>query len=149
MAYVEEATEVDQDITTVYEQWTQFESFPRFMDGVKQVTQLDDAHIHWVAEVGGRTREWDAEITQQIPDTRISWSSTGGAMSGGTVMFAPIGPDQTRVTLRMEYQPEDWQERAGEALGIVQRQVRQDLANFREFIEGRGEATGERRGRVA
>lgn len=149
MAYVEEATDVDQDITTVYDQWTQFESFPRFMEGVKKVTQLDDAHIHWVAEVGGRTKEWDAEITQQIPDDRISWSSTGGATNGGTVTFAPLGPDQTRVTLRMEYQPEDWLERAGEALGIVQRQVRQDLRNFKEFIEDRDEATGEWRGRVA
>ena len=149
MAYVEESIDVNQDITTVYDQWTQFESFPRFMDGVKSVQQPDDTHLHWIADVGGRTKEWDAEITQQIPDTRISWSSVGGAPNGGTVTFAPVSSNQTRVTLRLEYQPEDWLERAGEALGMVQRQVKQDLENFKRFIESRGEATGEWRGRVA
>jgi len=148
MAYVEGSIDVNRDITAVYDQWARFESFPGFMDGVDSVTQLDEVHLHWVADIAGRTREWDAEIVQQIPDTRISWSGIGVA-GGGTVTLAPIGSDQTRVTLRLEYQPEDWSERAGDALALAQRRVRQDLDDFKRFIESGGQATGGRRDRVA
>ena len=149
MAHVEGSIDVNRDITTVYDQWAQFESFPQFMDGVDAVTQLDEIHLHWVADVAGRTREWNAEIVQQIPDTRISWSGVGGVAGGGTVTLAPIGSNQTRVTLRLEYRPEDWFERAGEAVGLTQERVRHDLEGFKQMIESGGQATGERRGRIA
>jgi len=149
MAYVEASTDVREDIETVYDQWTQFESFPEFMDAVERVTQIDDSHVRWVARIAGRSKEWEAEIVEQVPNTRIAWAGISGAPNGGTVTFAPLGADSTRVTLRLDYEPEDWLERAGEAMGVMQRQVRQDLDDFKSYIESRGTATGESRGRIA
>lgn len=148
MSAVTASIDVDLRISTVYNQWTQFEDFPEFMDGVEKVTQRDDTHLHWVAEIGGVRREWEAEITEQEPDQRIAWTSREGIFNSGVVTFDRLDGDSARVTLQMQFEPETFAERAGDALGIVQRQVEGDLKRFKEFIEARGEETGAWRGRV-
>lgn len=148
MTQVEKQIVVDAPVTDVYNQWTQFEEFPRFMDGVKQVTQLDDRRLHWKAEVAGRDKEWDAEIREQIPDQRIIWHSTAGAETAGIVQFEPAGPGQTRVRLQMSYDPEGFLEGIGDALGFVTRKTEGDLERFKTFIEGRGSPTGAWRGEI-
>jgi uncharacterized membrane protein len=149
MASVESSIDVRVDVTTAYNQWTQFESFPQFMENVRSVTQLDDRHLHWVAEMGGQVREWDAEITEQIPDQRIAWTSVSGTPNGGIVTFEPLADGMCRVHLRMEYQPEGVIESAGDFLGLVDRQVKNDLERFKQSIESRGEETGGWRERIA
>ncbi len=148
MATVEESIEVNVDVSTAYDQWTQFETFPEFMEAAKSVVQLDDKHLHWVVEMAGQTREWDAEITEQIPDQRIAWSSLSGEPNSGYVTFERLGDKTCRVRLRIDYQPEGL-ERAGDMLGSIERQVEGDLLRFKTFIESRGEATGSWRGTVA
>jgi uncharacterized membrane protein len=148
MERIEKTIEVDRPVRTVYNQWTQFEEFPRFMEGVKQVTQLDDQRLHWVAEISGKQKEWDATITEQIPDRRISWQSEGGEFNAGTVSFEPVGPDRTRITLELVYDPKGFVENAGDALGIVSRRVEGDLKRFKEFIEQHGQETGAWRGTI-
>ena len=149
MAHVEDSIDVDRDLSTVYNQWTQFESFPQFMEGVESVTQLDDTHLRWVAKVGGERREWDAEITEQVPDQRIAWTSTTGAPNGGVITVQSRGDTSTKVTLRLDYEPQGVMEKAGDVLGVVVRQVKNDLQRFKEFIESRGEETGGWRGQIA
>ena len=149
MASVEESIDVNVDVTTAYDQWTQFEEFPHFMDGVKGVRQIDDKHLHWVAEFAGETREWDAVITEQIPDRRIAWTSTSGVANGGIVTFSPLGSSSCEVTLRIDYRPEGFVESAGSMLGLVGGQVRGDLERFKGFIERRGRETGGWRGEIA
>jgi uncharacterized membrane protein len=148
MASVTKSIDVRVPVRTAYDQWTQFEEFPRFMEGVKSVKQLDDTHLHWIAEIGGQTKEWDAEITEQVPDERIAWRSTSGAQNAGVVTFHRLGDGLTRVTLQMEYEPEGTAESIGDALGFVSRRVEGDLERFRDFIEGRGVETGAWRGEV-
>jgi uncharacterized membrane protein len=147
MAYIEKSIEVHGPVRTVYDQWTQFEEFPRFMEGVKDVRQLDDQHLHWRAEIGGREEEWDAEITHQEADSRIAWRNTSGPYNAGLVTFHPL-PDRTRVTLRIDYEPHGLLQKIGDALGFVSRQVEGDLQRFKEFIEERGEQTGAWRGSI-
>lgn len=144
----ETSIEVDVPVRVAYNQWTQFETFPRFMEGVQEVTQRDDIHLHWKAKVGGKTEEWDAEITEQVPDERISWRGTGGAPNEGTVTFDKRAEGRTRVTLRLAYTPQGPAERAGAALGVLSRQVTDDLHRFKTFVEARGDATGAWRGAV-
>jgi len=148
MARYDKSIEVDVPVRTAYNQWTQFEEFPRFMDGVEEVTQLDDTRLHWVANIAGQRREWYAKITEQIPDQRIAWRSEEGKMNGGTVTFEPMGENRTRVNLMMEYEPEGFTENVGDALGFVSRQVDGDLDRFKEFIESRGVETGSWRGTI-
>lgn len=148
MATIEKSIEVNVPVTTAYNQWTQFESFPRFMQGVKEVQQLDDRRLHWCASIGGKEREWDAVIVDQIPDQRVAWRSTSGADNSGVVTFVPLGPDTTRVTLEMTYQPEGPVEATGTALGMASGQVEGDLKRFKDFIEVRGVETGAWRGEV-
>ena len=148
MATVEKSIEVTQPIRTVYNQWTQFEEFPQFMKGVEKVVQLDDTHLRWTAEIGGVRREWDAEIVRQEPDRLVSWRATSGEQNAGQVSFEPLAPDRTRVTLRLDFQPDDVVEKAGTALGIVQKRAEADLERFSEFIESRGTETGAWRGTV-
>jgi len=145
---LEKVIEVDRPLRTVYDQWTQFEDFPRFMAGVKEVRQLDDAHLLWRAEVLGREKEWEAEITEQEPDTRISWKSVAGARNAGTVRFEPLGTDRTRVRLTMAYEPEDAADNVGDALGAMRLQVARSVQGFKDFIEGRETETGAWRGEV-
>lgn len=148
MAEVTESVEVDVPVRSAYNQWTQFEQFPEFMDGVKQVEQLDDTRLHWVAEIAGRRKEWDAQITEQIPDERVAWTSTTGARNAGVVTFHRLDDARTRVTLQMDVEPEGPIESAGAALGALQSQVKGDLERFKKYIEERGQETGAWRGEV-
>jgi uncharacterized membrane protein len=148
MERVEKVIEVDCPVRTVYNQWTQFEEFPRFMDGVKEVRQLDDTHVHWHAEVWGKDKEWDAEITEQEPDNRISWKSISGAPNAGTVRFEPLGADRTKVRLAMAYEPEGAVENVGDSLGVFSARVQRTVEDFKTFIEKRGSETGAWRGEV-
>jgi uncharacterized membrane protein len=146
---VEESIELNVPVSTAYNQWTQFEEFPKFMDSVQEVKQLDDTHLHWRAEVAGKPKEWDAEITEQIPDERIAWRSTGGVQNAGVVTFHKIGENRTKVMLQMDYQPETFQEKVGDALGGVKLTAKGNLKRFKELVERRGVETGAWRGTVA
>ncbi len=146
MAEIEKSIVVGVPVRTAYNQWTQFESFPSFMDGVKEVRQLDDRTLHWRAEVAGREQEWDAVITQQVPDNVIGWRSTEGAPNAGNVHFEAEGPDRTRIRLHLVYSPRGPVEGAVDALGFLARRVEGDLDRFNEFIERRGAETGAWRG---
>ena len=148
MERIEKAVEVNCPVRTAYNQWTQFEEFPRFMEGVKSVTQTDDTHLHWVAEVGGAEKEWDAEVTEQHPDERVAWNATSGAENAGVVTFHRIDDETTRVTLQMDVDPEGLVENVGTALGFLERRVKGDMERFKEYIEGRGTETGAWRGEV-
>jgi uncharacterized membrane protein len=148
MARVIETIDVDVPVTTAYNQWTQFEDFPRFLSFVQSITQLDDTHQHWKVEIGGVEREFDAEITEQHPDERVAWNSIGGENHAGVVTFHKLSPDSTRVTVQLDWEPQGLAETAGAALGVDDRAVKKDLANFKEFIENRGTETGAWRGDV-
>jgi uncharacterized membrane protein len=148
MERIERTVEVDVPVRMAYNQWTQFEEFPRFMEGVEQVQQLDDRRLHWVAEVAGTRKEWDAEIVRQEPDTEIRWLGFGEPDNKGAVRFEPLGADRTRVTVSMGIEPEGVVEKAGAALGVVGRRIDDDLERFKEIIEGRGAETGAWRGRI-
>lgn len=148
MSTIEKSIDVEVPVRTVYDQWTQFESFPRFMEGVESVTQIDDKRLHWKAEIAGVTREWDAEIVDQTPDQQITWRATDGTQNAGTVVFTPAAAG-TRVSLRLDYEPEGFVEKAGDVLNLVEHRVQGDLERFKEFIELRGTETGEWRGEVA
>src|SRR5687768_16208780 len=133
MASVTKHVEVSVPVSVAYNQWTQFEEFPRFMEGVKDVKQLDDKHLRWHAEIAGKDEQWDAEITEQLPDERIAWRSTSGAKTAGVVTFHHLGENKSRVTLQMEYEPEGAVETAGSAVGVVDRRAGGDLERFKEF----------------
>ena len=142
MQSIEKTIEVNAPVRTVYNQWTQFEEFPRFMIGVKEVRQMDDTHLHWRAEIWGKDKEWDAEITEQEPDTRISWKSVSGAHNAGTVRFVPLAGERTQVRLALAYEPEGMVEHVGDAAGIFGARVANTLEQFKRFIEDRGRETG-------
>jgi uncharacterized membrane protein len=148
VATVQESIEVEVPVTTAYNQWTQFESFPEFMEGVVSVRQLDDKHIRWVAEIKGHRREWTAEVTRQEPDRFIAWRSEDEREPDGVISFEPIDGRRTRVTVHMEYEPEGIEESVGSVLGIDDRRVKHDLERFKEMIESRREETGAWRGRI-
>ncbi len=144
---VHKSIEVNVPVSTVYNQWTQFEEFPHFMGGVTSVTQLTDDRLEWVAEIAGVKRRWKARILEQVPDQKVAWAAIEGATNAGSVTFADLG-GRTQVTLTLEYEPEGLVEKAGDALNIVERQAESDLAKFKEFIEAEGYATGAWRGTV-
>ena len=148
MADITKTIVVDRPVREVYNQWTQFEDFPRFMSGVKAVRQIDPTHVHWQAEIAGNAKEWDAEITEQEPDRRISWKSVSGAYSAGTVRFEPIDAERTVVHLTMAYDPQGPGENVADLLGLFGRQVEQTLFDFKRFIEQRDHETGGWRGEV-
>jgi uncharacterized membrane protein len=148
MARVEHSVDVKVPVRTAYNQWTQFEEFPRFMERVESVQQLDDKRLHWKANLSGKTEEWDAVITEQTPDQRIAWTSTTGAKNAGVVTFHYIDPNTTRVMLQLDYEPEGIVEAAGSALGIPQKQIEGDMERFKKFIESRGSETGAWRGEI-
>ena len=149
MASVEKSIDVNVPVRTAYNQWTQFEEFPRFMEGVLEVRQLDDRRLHWRAKVGGQEKAWDAEITEQVPDDRIAWRARSGAANAGVVTFHRLGEGCTRIMLQLEYEPEGVMEKAGDAVGVVSHRVEGDLLRFKEFIEGRGRETGGWRGEIS
>ncbi|MBM0105026.1 SRPBCC family protein [Steroidobacter sp. S1-65] len=146
--YIEKSINVRVPVHTAYNQWTQFEEFPKFMKGVKEIRQLDDTHVHWVAEIAGKHKEWDAEITEQVPDQRISWRSVAGTGNSGEVQFRPLGTSETEVRVRMGFEPESMVEKIGDALHAPDRRVEGDLERFKEFIESHGQESGAWRGEV-
>ncbi len=148
MASITEFVELEVPVRTAYNQWTQFEEFPKFMEGVESVTQLDDTHLRWKGEIGGNQEEWESEITEQEPDRRIAWKTTTGNGPEGVVTFHRLEDQRSRVTVQMEYEPEGLVEAVGAALGADSRRVRGDLARFKEMIEQRGVETGAWRGEV-
>jgi uncharacterized membrane protein len=148
METIEKSIEVEKPVNAVYNQWTRFEEFPKFMDGVKEVRQLDDRRLHWKAEIAGKTKEWDAEIFEQIPDDRIAWRSVTGAKNSGVVNFRPERQDSTRITLKLNYEPEGIAETLGDSLGIVATRVGHDLERFKEFIESKDEPSQGWRGEI-
>jgi uncharacterized membrane protein len=148
MSTIVQSIDVEVPVRTAYNQWTQFEEFPKFMDGVERVDQLDDTRLHWVAKVAGKTKEWDAKITEQTPDERVAWTATDGAENAGVVTFHRLDDASTRVTVQMDVEPEGAVEGVGDAIGVPDRRVKGDLERFKEFIEGRGHETGAWRGQV-
>ena len=145
---VHEAIDLEVPVSVAYNQWTQFEEFPRFMDSVHEVKQLNDTHLHWRATVAGKTKEWESEITEQIPDKRIAWRSTGGPRNAGVVTFHKLADNRCRVTLQMDYSPHGLGERVGDAMGAVRHTARGNLKRFKELVEARGVETGAWRGTV-
>ena len=148
MSTIEKSIDVEVPVRTAYNQWTQFESFPRFMEGVESVHQLDDTHLHWKASIGGKTLEWDAEISEQIPDKRIAWHSLQGARNAGVVTFHRLADERTRVMLQLDYDPQGFVENVGDFLGVMNGRTEGDLERFKDFIEERGVETGAWRGKV-
>ena len=145
---IEESVEVEVPISTAYNQWTQFEEFPQFMGGVDSVRQIDETHLHWAASIGGKTREWDAEITEQRPDERVAWTATSGKRNGGVVTFHHLSDSRSKVMVQLDYKPEGLVERVGSVTGADRRRVRADLKRFKGLIEARGTASGGWRGEV-
>lgn len=145
---VEKTITVNVPVSRAYNQWTQFEEFPQFMNGVQSVTQLQDDRLDWVAEIGGVRRQWEARILEQVPDEKVAWAATEGATNAGAVTFEDLGGDQTSVTLVLDYEPEGLVEKVGDALDVVERQAEGDLERFKGFIESEGYATGAWRGSV-
>jgi uncharacterized membrane protein len=148
MSQIIESIDVDVPVRVAYDQWTQFEEFPRFMQAVERVEQLDDTTLRWTAQIAGVKKTWTARITEQTPDQRIAWTSTEGARNAGVVTFHRLDDRKTRVTLQLDVEPEGPLESAGDALGFVRRQAKDDLKHFDEFVEKQGVATGAWRGDV-
>ncbi|TCC45760.1 SRPBCC family protein [Kribbella capetownensis] len=148
MSTFTQSIDVDVPVTVAYNQWTQFESFPRFMEGVREIRQLDDKHIHWVVKVGGATREFDATVTEQHPDERVAWRSDSGPEHAGVVTFHKLSDTTSRVTAQMDIDPDGFLETVGDKLGVIEGRVKSDLERFKTFIEERGQETGAWRGDV-
>jgi uncharacterized membrane protein len=148
MATIEESVEVQVPVRTAYNQWTQFEEFPQFMEGVEEVRQLSDTKVHWVAEVAGQRREWDAEITEQVPDQRIAWRSIDGATNAGVVTFHRLDDGKSKVMLQLNFEPDGALEMAADKLGMVKGRAKGDLKRFKAFIESEGRESGAWRGEV-
>ena len=148
MSTVQKSIDVNVPVSTAYNQWTQFEEFPRFIDGVKEVRQLDEKRLHWKTEIGGKEVDFDAIIDQQVPDQRIAWHSTIGPKQGGVVTFHRLGDNKTRVMLQMEYDPQGFVEKVGDMVGAVSMRIQGDLDRFKKFIESHGAETGAWRGEI-
>lgn len=148
MRTIDDSVQVNVPIRTAYNQWTQFEDFPRFMQGVHEVRQLDAKRLHWRAEVWGKDIEWDSEITKQVPDRMIAWRSVSGPEHGGFVEFTPVSATETRVNVHIEYEPEGLVENVGAAVGAASSRVHNDLEHYKDFLEKRGSATGAWRGEI-
>lgn len=142
MSTIEQSVEVQVPLKVAYNQWTQFEEFPQFMEGIAEVRQLDDTHLHWVADFGGRRHEWDAEVTEQRPDERVAWRNTDGKENAGVVTFHRVGDEQTRIMVQMDFVPEGVIEKLGDAINAPERRVKADLQRFKELVESRGNETG-------
>lgn len=148
MKTIEESIEIEVPVSTAYEQWTEFESFPRFMDGIERVEQTDDTHLRWSAEVAGQKREWDAEITEQQPGHRIAWKALGQDGPNGAVTFHQLDDSRTKVMVQMDYDPEGMKESVGSAVGMDSRRVKGDLKSFKDLVESQRSAAGSQRGAI-
>jgi uncharacterized membrane protein len=142
METIKESVEVGVSLDTAYNQWTQFESFPKFMEGVDSVTQIDDTHLRWVADVNGEKREWQAEIVEQVPDQRVIWRATEGNGPNGMVTFEPLGAESTLITVELSYEPEGLKQQLGAMVGLDERRVNGDLERFKQLVEAMGTETG-------
>ncbi|MFC5731631.1 MULTISPECIES: SRPBCC family protein [Nocardioides] len=149
MTQIQQSIDVDVPASVAYNQWTQFESFPEFMSGVESITQVDDTHLHWVTNIAGVEREFDAEMTEQHPDERVAWASTGGeAQHAGVVTFHRLDDEKSRVMVQIDWKPSGIVEKVGSAVNVDEHRVKGDLERFKEFIESRGRETGAWRGDV-
>ncbi len=148
MSKVEESIELEVPVQTAYNQWTQFEEFPQFMEHVDEIKQLDDEHLHWKVTIAGKTEEFDAEVTEQIPDTRIAWKSTSGRENAGAVDFHPLGDNRSQIMVALDAETDGAMEKIADASGMAARQLKGDLKRFKEMIEQRGTETGAWRGSV-
>ena len=148
MSKIEKSIEVNVPVRTAYNQWTQFEEFPKFMEGVEEIRQIDDTHLHWVAEIGGTRHEWDAVITEQLPDERVAWRNTDGKDNAGVVTFHKLSDDQSKLMVQLDFVPEGIKEKVGDLIGAPDRRVKSDLERFKELVESRGGASGSWRGEV-
>ena len=148
MSSAEKSIDLNVPVRTAYNQWTQFEDFPRFMEGVEEIRQLDDRHLHWRVNIAGKEEEFDVEITEQTPDQRIAWRSTTGPANAGVATFHRISDDRSRVTLQMEYEPDGVLEKVADAVGLIESRLEGDLERFKAFVEERGTETGAWRGKV-
>ncbi|MFE2264404.1 SRPBCC family protein [Streptomyces griseosporeus] len=149
MSTVKEAVEVDVPVRTAYNQWTQFEEFPQFMEGVEEVRQIDERHNHWTTKIGGVKREFDTEIVDQLPDDRITWRTTSGdTQQKGSVRFERLDDTHTRVELVMDVETSGAAEKAGDMLGMIDRRIKGDMKRFKSFVEERGRESGAWRGRI-
>lgn len=135
MSHMVEAIEVDVPASVAYSRWAEFTAFPQYMESVEKVQDLDPTHVHWKARILASTREWDAEITEQVPGQRISWRAQDGPSNSGTITFDPLGPQSTKIEVQMDFEPEGVVETVGDKLGVVQAQVRRELMNFRDFVD--------------
>ncbi|MGC4938177.1 SRPBCC family protein [Kribbella sp. DT2] len=149
MSNTTESVDVDVDVSTAYNQWTQFESFPQFMDGVDEIRQLDDTSTHWKTSIGGVTREFDATITEQHPDERVAWKSVDGTSHAGVITFHRLSDQQTRVTAQIDVDPEGIAETVADKTGVISHRIKGDMQRFKTFIEARGSETGSWRGDVS
>jgi uncharacterized membrane protein len=149
MTTIEQSVEVAVPVSTAYNQWTQFESFPQFMEGVDKIEQTSDTMTHWVTSIGGVTREFDAKITEQHPDERVAWTTVEEPHQAGVVTFHRLSEDSTTVMVQMDFEPEGVMEQAADKLGVVKHRVKGDLDRFKEFIESRGSESGSWRGDVS
>jgi uncharacterized membrane protein len=148
MSTIEQSIELNVPVRAAYDQWTQFEEFPKFMEGVEEIRQIDDTHLHWVAEIGGTRHEWDAVITEQLPDERVAWRNTDGKDNAGVVTFHKLGDDQSKLMVQLDFVPEGIKEKVGDLIGAPDRRVKGDLERFKELVESRGGASGSWRGEV-
>lgn len=148
LSMIEKSIKLNVPVRTAYNQWTQFEEFPKFMEGVKEVKQLDDKRLHWKASIAGKEEEWNAEITEQIPDESVAWASRGGAMNAGVVTFHRLSDATSKMMLQVEYDPKGFVEKAGDAMGLVTQRVAGDLERFKTYIESRGRETDAWRGTI-
>ena len=148
MSTVEQSIDIDVPVRVAYDHWTQFEAFPEFMDGIEEVRQIDDTHLHWRAKIGGHVAEWDAVITEQLPDERVAWKATDGKANAGVVTFHRLGDESSRVMVQIEHESEGVMEKVGAALGADQREVKNSLERFKELVERRRGASGAWRGEV-
>ena len=148
MSTVEKSIDIDVPVRVAYDQWTQFESFPQFMEGIEEIKQIDDTHLHWRAKVGGHEVEWNAVITEQIPDERVAGKATDGKANAGVVTFHRLSDTSSRVMVQIEHEADGIMEKVGSALGADSREVKNSLENFKELVESRGSADGAWRGEV-
>jgi uncharacterized membrane protein len=148
MSQIQESIDVKVPISTAYNQWTQFEEFPQFMEGVEKIRQTDDTHLHWTVNIDGVRREFEAEITEQLPDERVAWVATQGPKHAGVVTFHRLDETTTRVMLQLDIEPGDAIEKVGDWLGFTKRQAKADLGRFKDYIESRGHESGAWRGQV-
>jgi len=145
---LQHSIDVDVPVRVAYDQWTQFEEFPRFMDGVSSISQVEDDRLHWIVDIAGVTREFDTTITEQIPDERVAWATTSGPSHAGVVTFHTLDDERTRVTLQMDFEPEGFLETVGDHIGFVSGRLGGDMKNFKSFIENRNEPSGAWRGTI-